>query len=75
MNLYTYYSKYLIVFNTLLIVFCYFLLLLFMEILNLKKYKVLLTNLNRKKLKPKHENIYNNYPYYLSKNWYMEKTL
>jgi len=46
-----------------------------MEILNLKKYKVLLTNLNRKKLKPKHENIYNNYPYYLSKNWYMEKTL
>ena len=43
MTLYTNSLKYLIIFYSLLLVFCYLILLLFMEILNLKNLKIIVT--------------------------------
>lgn len=82
MTLYTNSLKYLIIFYSLLLVFCYLILLLFMEILNLKNLKRLIATFDIDKLEfqkdlyaTNYNNIYNNNTDYLSKNWYMQKNL
>jgi hypothetical protein len=82
MTLYTNSLKYLIIYYSLLVVFCYLLLLLFMEILNLKNLKRILSTSNVDKLEfqkdlyaTNYNNIYNNNTDYLSKNWYLQKNL
>lgn len=82
MTLYTNTLKYLIIYYSLLVVFCYLLLLLFMEILNLKNFKKLLSKSNTNKFEfqkdlyaTNYNNIYNNNTDYLSKNWYLQKNL
>ncbi len=82
MTLYTNSLKYLIIYYSLLVVFCYLLLLLFMEILNLKNLKRLIATFDVDKLEfqkdlyaTNYNNIYNNNTDYLSKNWYLQKNL
>ena len=82
MTLYTNSLKYLIIYYSLLLVFCYLILLLFMEILNLKNLKRLIATFDVDKLEfqkdlyaTNYNNIYNNNTDYLSKNWYLQKNL
>ncbi len=82
MTLYTNSLKYLIIYYSLLVVFCYLILLLFMEILNLKNLKRLIATFDVDKLEfqkdlyaTNYNNIYNNNTNYLSKNWYLQKNL
>ena len=82
MTLYTNSLKYLIIYYSLLLVFCYLILLLFMEILNLKNLKRLIAVFDIDKLEfqkdiyaTNYNNIYNNNTDYLSKNWYLQKNL
>ena len=82
MTLYTNSLKYLIIYYSLLVVFCYLILLLFMEIINLKNLKRLIATFDVEKLEfqkdlyaTNYNNIYNNNTDYLSKNWYIQKNL
>lgn len=82
MTLYTNSLKYLIIYYSLLLVFCYLILLLFMEIINLKNLKRLIATFDVDKLEfqkdlypTNYNNIYNNNTDYLSKNWYIQKNL
>ena len=82
MTLYTNSLKYLIIYYSLLVVFCYLILLLFMEIINLKNLKRLIATFDVDKLEfqkdlyaTNYNNIYNNNTNYLSKNWYIQKNL
>ena len=82
MTLYTNSLKYLIIYYSLLVVFCYLILLLFMEIINLKNLKRLIATFDVDKLEfqkdlyaTNYNNIYNNNTDYLSKNWYIQKNL
>ena len=74
--------KYLIIYYSLLVVFCYLIVLLFMEVLNLKNLKRLIATFDVDKLEfqkdlyaTNYNNIYNNNTDYLSKNWYLQKNL
>lgn len=82
MTLYTNSLKYLIIYYSLLVVFCYLIVLLFMEIINLKNLKRLIATFDVDKLEfqkdlyaTNYNNIYNNNTDYLSKNWYIQKNL
>lgn len=82
MTLYTNGLKYLIIYYSLLVVFCYLIVLLFMEIINLKNLKRLIATFDVDKLEfqkdlyaTNYNNIYNNNTDYLSKNWYIQKNL
>lgn len=82
MTLYTNSLKYLIIYYSLLVVFCYLIVLLFMEIINLKNLKRLIATFDVEKLEfqkdlyaTNYNNIYNNNTDYLSKNWYIQKNL
>jgi len=82
MTLYTNTLKYLIIYYSLLVIFCYLIVLLFMEIINLKNLKRLIATFDVDKLEfqkdlyaTNYNNIYNNNTDYLSKNWYIQKNL
>ena len=82
MTLYTNSLKYLIIYYSLLVIFCYLIVLLFMEFINLKNLKQLIATFDVDKLEfqkdlyaTNYNNIYNNNTDYLSKNWYIQKNL
>lgn len=74
--------RYLIICFSLVLVFCYLLFLLLIEILNFKNLKRILATFDIEKLEfqkdlptTRYDSVYNNNPHYLSKNWYIQKNI